>query len=192
MIKQREIIINQKLIDRFFNKINKTETCWIWTAAQSSGGYGHFGGGASYAVRAHRVSWTIKNAPIPPGLVVRHKCDSRLCVNPDHLTIGTQQENMNDLALKKRNRHFKNHEFYGVIKENRKYEGDNRKERWRSFVCIERKIIKLGAHNSVLEAAKNYDRIAYITFGVRDKLNFPEDYKIERWLSKRKPHPHYL
>jgi hypothetical protein len=76
--------------------------CWIWTGRVNSWGYGFF----SYrrTAAAHRVSYLLFRGPIPKGANIRvcHTCDVRLCVNPDHLWIGTQQDNIKDCAEKKR------------------------------------------------------------------------------------------
>ena len=65
--------------------------CWLWTAGVSSNGYGAFDG-----VGAHRFSYQLFKGRIPTGKIVRHKCDVKICVNPDHLLIGTQADNIND------------------------------------------------------------------------------------------------
>ena len=94
--------------DRFWEKVNKnTESgCWEWTSALVRGGYGgfatHFPSEGRKNNRAHRFAWTLVNGQIPDGLWVLHKCDNRICVNPDHLFLGDSKDNMLDCAAKGR------------------------------------------------------------------------------------------
>lgn len=84
--------------------------CWLWNAGKARHGYGAFWTSRKDAYvgrkwyRAHRFSYEMHKGHIPDGLVVMHKCDNPACVNPDHLTIGTQKDNMTDRDLKKRGR----------------------------------------------------------------------------------------
>jgi len=86
---------------RFFSKIKKTNNCWLWIASKRQGkramGYGQFETGY-----AHRASWEIHNGKIPSGMLILHKCDNPPCVNPDHLFLGTYQDNENDKKIKSR------------------------------------------------------------------------------------------
>lgn len=178
---RREIIITDSLVKRFWEKVEKSEDCWIWTASKSERGYGRIGLTAGKAVNASRVSWVIHNGPIPGDLFVCHTCDNPSCVSPHHLFLGTRQDNINDMMIKKRSRHFNKNEYYGVKWEERTHEGLNRKGRWASLICVDGKMKRLGRHTSVIEAARNYDRIAYVVFGERKLLNFPEEYDINHW-----------
>ena len=75
--------------------------CWEWKGARNQYGYGiirHEG----RVLRAHRWAWSLVNGPIPEGLVVMHSCDNRGCVNPDHLSVGTQADNLRDMWAKGR------------------------------------------------------------------------------------------
>lgn len=93
-----------QLLKRFEAKyIPVTESgCWLWTAAcHEAAGYGqiwHLG----KVLRANRVSWTLYRGEIPGGLHVCHTCDVRCCVNPDHLFLGTREDNMQDCFKKGR------------------------------------------------------------------------------------------
>lgn len=87
---------------RFLSKIEKTSTCWIWKGARFANGYGVFSFSHSRNMKAHRFSYEIYKGPIPSGKLVCHSCDVKLCVNPDHLWIGTQKENIRDCMNKNR------------------------------------------------------------------------------------------
>lgn len=77
--------------------------CWEWTGSSTKGGYGQFRGlGTGFA---HRVSWVIHFGPVPEGKQVHHHCDNPCCVNPKHLWVGTQQDNIDDMYAKGRESH---------------------------------------------------------------------------------------
>lgn len=87
---------------RFWFRFNKTGSCWLWTASvRGSNNYGAFSiGYKSYP--AHRISWIIHFGKIPKGMCVCHHCDNPLCVNPNHLFLGTNRDNINDKCDKGR------------------------------------------------------------------------------------------
>lgn len=94
--------------ERFWEKVQKSESCWLWTAARTRAGYGKMGvydGLVNRTVETHRVSWEIHHGAIPDGLWVLHNCpdgDNPLCVRPDHLWLGTHTDNMRDMLAKGR------------------------------------------------------------------------------------------
>lgn len=91
--------------DRFWAKVHKTDTCWLWTASLRNKGYGAFTyevNGKPVQDRAHRYSYQLHVGDIPPGLFVLHRCDTPACVNPDHLFLGTNQDNVDDMIAKGR------------------------------------------------------------------------------------------
>lgn len=95
--------MTERVKERFFAKVEKTDTCWNWTGARTARrperpqapakpGYGsiNINGRPFYA---HRASWLMHNGPLIPGLVIDHLCENTLCVNPEHLQQVTNQEN---------------------------------------------------------------------------------------------------
>ncbi len=91
----------RSLADKFWSKVFKSTNCWLWMASKDSKGYGHLVH-CKKTLMAHHLSWKIHHGPIPEGMNVLHKCDNPFCVNPDHLFLGTQLDNMIDMARKER------------------------------------------------------------------------------------------
>jgi hypothetical protein len=93
-------------VERFWKKVLKTQTCWIWMGGHNEAGYGTFfrydKDGNGRFINAHRFSWEICHGTIPFGKQILHKCDNPRCVRPDHLAIGTQSENILDSMAKER------------------------------------------------------------------------------------------
>ena len=91
--------------ERFMEKVVKEpgpDGCWLWQGFIFPRGYGAFRDGSSGSRRAHRWSYEHFVGPVPDGLLVLHRCDVRHCVNPDHLFVGTQKDNIADMLAKGR------------------------------------------------------------------------------------------
>ena len=102
------------LAERMRRNVAETDSgCWEWRGVKNKAGYGlvsyQKGPGAANrtSTSAHRKFWELTQGPIPGGLQVNHKCDNRACINPDHMFLGTQTDNIRDMIGKGRNR------FYG-------------------------------------------------------------------------------
>lgn len=98
---------------RFWNNVNKEGPihpihgqCWVWKKSIING-YGKFNIG-SKTTKAHRFSWKVSNGSFN-NLWVLHKCDNRLCVNPNHLFLGDHEDNIKDMVKKERQEKGKEH-----------------------------------------------------------------------------------
>lgn len=94
------------VVELFLRHVKKTETCSLWTAFRDKDGYGMAskGNGQTGVRRANRRAWEVFRGPIPDGMLVLHRCDNPPCVNPDHLFLGTNSDNMKDAHAKGRHK----------------------------------------------------------------------------------------
>jgi len=99
--------ISHTFESRFQEKVfimTEAKGCWLWMGSIRKDGYGQMfrGKDRTTPIPAPRASWIIHRGPIPDGLWVLHECDVRSCVNPDHLFLGTRQDNIDDMVRKGR------------------------------------------------------------------------------------------
>lgn len=87
--------------DRFHASTRITPGCWLWTGTKRGRGYGRMTVGGKYA-SAHRVAYQLYCGDLADDMHVCHKCDNPSCVNPDHLFVGSHDDNMADKTTKGR------------------------------------------------------------------------------------------
>lgn len=93
-------------VQRFYKHIQLPEGdgCWEFDIVGKETGYGYLAWwvkGVKKYLRAHRISWAVFYGPIPKGMHVLHRCDNKPCVRPDHLFLGTNEDNAIDAAIKR-------------------------------------------------------------------------------------------
>lgn len=87
--------------------------CWLWTGNCNQKGYGQIGVGAAGMTTTHKTAYLHFKGPIPPGMQILHSCDVPCCCNPDHLSIGTHQDNIDDKMRKGRHKAGVHHKLRG-------------------------------------------------------------------------------
>lgn len=141
--------------NKFWQKVTKTNSCWLWTGAKSHNGYGRFSHKGKVK-QAHRVAWEIQNGrEFPAGKLACHVCDNPPCVNPAHLFVGTTKDNMRDASLKGRLKGFKpNHKSRAkkFCPAGHEYTSENTKRRIQKG--IERRICRT-CYNAQIRARRN-------------------------------------
>ena len=93
-------MISAHHVETFWSRVDKSTSspCWAWAGSRYPRGYGRFHIGQR-AFRAHRVAYEISNGPIPDGLLIDHICHNRLCVNPEHLRLATNKQNLENIGV---------------------------------------------------------------------------------------------
>lgn len=158
--------------ERFFQKVNKTESCWLWTGAVTSKGYGSMGI-AGKNTSTHRLSYMWFKGAIPEGMYVCHSCDTPACVNPDHLWLGTNSDNMKDMVTKDRNG--------GASRKQTHCKKGHSFEEFESLVYIKKQGRQIGKEyrvckeckriNDLKRVGKNIESMSEYNRVNRDKLN---------------------
>lgn len=92
----------RSFVDRLMDGCEKIDGgCWVWNKSVASSGYGQIRWNYTN-YRANRASYIVFKGEIPDGMVVRHTCDNKLCINPDHLILGSCKQNSEDMVARNR------------------------------------------------------------------------------------------
>jgi hypothetical protein len=151
------------LQERFWAKVEKTDTCWLWTGNHDRRGYGRIAVDGK-TLGAHRVSYELMHGPIPPRMLVDHRCFNHACVNPSHLRLATQKQN-----VEHRPGANKNNLSSGV----RGVTWVKREGKWQAMVVHNRKSHFAGYHLTIAaaEAAVIAKRLELFTHNDIDKIS---------------------
>lgn len=87
---------------RFWNFVDKSGDCWVWTGGTDKDGYGVFNARTKRYTKAHRFVYRLAYGQIPKGKIICHHCDNPSCVNPEHIYLGTYKTNAQDMARRGR------------------------------------------------------------------------------------------
>lgn len=102
--------------ERFWQRVVKGADCWVWVGNIDQDGYGRLRTTAGH-IRAHKFSYELHHGPVPKGMVVRHLCHNRQCVNPSHLATGTAKDNVQDSIRDKRMAYGERHRWTKLAEE---------------------------------------------------------------------------
>jgi len=128
--------------DRFWSKVDKTDSCWLWTGIINAAGYGRFSVGTEEKWLAHRYAWTKLVGDIPSGLHIDHMCHVHNCVNPAHLRPATNKENHENLkGASSRSK-------TGILG----VSWDSSKRKWRAAIGHHGKQVHVGRFDTIEEA----------------------------------------
>jgi hypothetical protein len=159
-----EVLPPKSRRERFWEKVDKTADCWIWTGAlHGNTGYAIFGVSKGKTTAAHRFAYEDAVGPIPPGYHVDHLCFNRTCVNPAHLRVVTQAQN--------------NQHYSGPTKRNKSgYLGvywHKGAQKWAASVRHKGKNIHLGMFENAAEAgeAARKKRNELFTHNDKDRIS---------------------
>jgi len=133
---------NEAEVDRFWKKVDRTDSCWNWTGALRADGYGRFRT-RDRLVSAHRFAYESVHAPIPEGKEIDHICYNRGCVNPAHLRLVTRKQNQENRSGPQAN---SASGYRGVT-------WVPASKKWSASVGHNRKLIRLGLFATAQEAA---------------------------------------
>lgn len=134
---------------RFWDKVQKSDGCWLWTASVGANGYGQFQVGGNHVVRSHRLAYELICGPIPDGLQLDHKCKNRACVRPDpeHVRPVTHAQNMQGIrAINRFTGHRGVYRAYG--------RGGVLTGRFVAQVNVNGRSVHVGTYNTIEEAAE--------------------------------------
>jgi len=153
------LALTERTAERFWSKVEKTETCWNWIGGGVGRGYGSFWVAPRHYL-AHRVSFATAHGSIPEGMVIDHKCHNHSCVNPDHLQAVTPKQNAENRAGPMKTSQTG---VRGVHPKGRKF---------RAAISVGGKPFRLGLYDTIAEAEQAVieARLSYYTNSLTDKI----------------------
>jgi|CXWL01.1.fsa_nt_gi hypothetical protein len=161
--------ISESHVNKFWDRVTKTATCWLWTGELTGDGYGRFHMDNNNRYRAHRVSYVLAGKELSPKDLLRHKCDNPACVRPSHLKPVDKAQNAWDAIRKGRDT-----TTITLHKQTSKYRGvwlNKNSNKWMSRITSRGVSKYLGTFKNEKDAANAYNKAARKIHGRKAVLN---------------------